>query len=198
MNRSTRLSATGEVADRVSAFQRAYENVREIVQYSILQTMSTWKEDWAYEGQAVLGKDVGKTYSVAPEGLKLAIDWQLQWDSPALIQSDAVYRALEYHRRMEAGCHEDHSIVCTYSAWLRHNEGLPAKPPSRGELASAYESAPDSLKTAMCYVLELGLTYPVESLRDVDDHKACVHDIVSWQKARVHRWESGVFDDDVN
>ena len=49
---------------------------------------------------------------------------------------------------------------------------------------------------ALGYVLELGLTYPVESGQDIEDHKACIQDIVDWQREEVLRWESG--DNDVD
>ena len=72
---------------------------------------------------------------------------------------------------------------------------------------SAYNTASEPLKLALCkicssgtpstvrslcslgFVLELGLAYFIESEQDIEDRKAFMQDIVDWQKAEVLRWD---------
>ena len=39
--------------------------------------------------------------------LNSRVDWQLKWDTPALIRNDHIRRCLEYHRQLDAGTYED-------------------------------------------------------------------------------------------
>ncbi|KZV71923.1 hypothetical protein PENSPDRAFT_751309 [Peniophora sp. CONT] len=209
------LLSHGEVDHRTRDFPLAFGHAREVVQHFVLMTFRLWQDDWELKDHVVQTSEAQMAYNLAPESLKQAIDWQLQWDSPALILTDGVRRSLEHHRRHEAGEGDaistadrfgrdfdaaspavQHAAVCTFSAWSRRNEGTAVKPPSRNEVAPAYNAASHPLKAALCYVLELGLTYPVESVQDIYDHKACIQDIVDWQRAKVRRWESGGNDDD--
>lgn len=42
---------------------------------------------------------------------------------------------------------------------------------------------------ALGFVLELGLTFPIECVEDIEDRKACIQDIVDWQRTEIGSWE---------
>ncbi|VDB89620.1 unnamed protein product [Peniophora sp. CBMAI 1063] len=196
-----------DVGHRAWAFQCAFENAREIVRWTILQTFKNWQEKWALEGQKVSRSGLQQAYNRAPEDLKRAVDWQLRWDAPVVMLSDQSRRWHEHVRRKEAGIHEDilplrkfeeefdtaspaiqKAVQRTVSAWTNYNGPVRLDPPQREDLASVYEAAPPPLKLALCFVLEMGLTVPFQRMQTIDERRESIYTIVAEHRALVPQW----------
>ncbi|VDB89624.1 unnamed protein product [Peniophora sp. CBMAI 1063] len=197
-----------DVGHRAWAFQCAFENTREIVRYSVLQTFKAWQGDWALKGQNISRGDLQQAYSQAPEDLKQAVEWQVKWDSPVVMVSDHSRRWHEYVRRREAGTHEDilsvhkfeqeydaaspatqRAVQLTVSAWTSYNGPARLEPPERDRLASVIEDASPSLKLALCFVLKMGLDLPYQRMQTIDEKKASIQQVVAQHRARVPAWD---------
>ncbi|KZV63722.1 hypothetical protein PENSPDRAFT_691388 [Peniophora sp. CONT] len=197
----------GDVDHRAWAFQLAFENAREIVRWTILQTFTVWGEDWAFKGKKISRGDLQRVYSQAPEDLKLAVDWQLKWDTPAIMQSDYLRRWHEHARQKDAGTYEEillldkferefdaaspavqRAVQLTVGAWTRYNESVRVEPPQRDGLARVYTTANPSLKAALCFVLVMGLTCPIQRAENIDEWKTGWTEIVEQHRAQVPYW----------
>ncbi|KZV71929.1 hypothetical protein PENSPDRAFT_751313 [Peniophora sp. CONT] len=96
-----------DVNHRAWAFQLAFENARELVRWTVLTTFKEWQQDWTLKGRDVVRANVQQAYSQAPEELKLAVDWQIQWDTPMIMRTDDGRRWHDHVRRKEAGLYEE-------------------------------------------------------------------------------------------
>ncbi|KZV71981.1 hypothetical protein PENSPDRAFT_751358 [Peniophora sp. CONT] len=198
----------GDVDHRAWAFQLTFENAREIVRWSVLQTFSAWIDNWVYKGRNVCKSDVQEAYHAAPEALKQAVDWQLKWDTPVVMFCDITRRWHEHVRRKEAGTHEEilplrkfehefdaaspdvqYATLLTVVAWASYNDRVRIKTPGRDSLAQVYEAASPSLKAALCFSLEMGLDLPIQRTQNIEDKKALMHEIVERNRSQVPQWD---------
>ncbi|KZV71933.1 hypothetical protein PENSPDRAFT_377986 [Peniophora sp. CONT] len=194
----------GDVAHRAWTFQCAFENAREIVRWTILETFEVWTDAWVFKGRKIPRKDLQQAYSQAPKELQVAVDWQLQWDFPVILHDDGTRRWHEHVRRKEAGMHEDvlplgkfeeelnsaspavrRAVQLTIVAWRKYNESIREEPPRQDCLVDAYNDASASLKAALCFVLEMGLSCPIQRQRTIDETKADMYLVVEQHRAQV-------------
>ncbi|VDB89635.1 unnamed protein product [Peniophora sp. CBMAI 1063] len=197
----------GDVDHCAWAFQLAFENARELVRWTILKTFKEWRGDWALRGKDVMRADVQRSYSLAPEDLKLAVDWQVKWDIPMIMQNDNARRWHEHVRRKEAGTYEEvlapkkfeqefeaaspevqRAVLHTFSTWKWFHEHVVIDSPQRRELIPAYMSAPRPLQAVLCFVVEMALDTPLQRPQDVDSFVADVQEVVDEQRIEAKRW----------
>ncbi|KZV71927.1 hypothetical protein PENSPDRAFT_684118 [Peniophora sp. CONT] len=196
-----------DVDHRAWAFQLAFENARELVRWTVLNTFKDWKQDWALKGRDVARANIQQAYSQAPEELKLAVDWQLKWDKPVIMQADYARRWQEHIRQKEAGIYEEvlspekferqfelaspkvqRAALSTFAAWKWYHDCVVSDAPRRQDLVPAYKSASQPLKVVLCFVLEMAMTLPMQRHEDVAECEKDLQRTVEKQRVHAKRW----------
>ncbi|VDB89610.1 unnamed protein product [Peniophora sp. CBMAI 1063] len=177
-----------DVDHRAWTFQRSFENAREIVRWSVLQTFKVWADNWALEGQVISRNELQQAYNQAPKELKQAVDWQLKWDRPVIMTCDQSHRWHEHVQFDAASPVVQKAVQLTVSAWTAYNGPARLDPPQRDHLASVYENADSSLKLALCFILEMGIPVGILMMRRIEERRASIYKMVADHRAQMAYW----------
>ncbi|KZV73255.1 hypothetical protein PENSPDRAFT_648987 [Peniophora sp. CONT] len=200
----------GDVNNRAWTFQRAFEEARELVRYSVLNTFKIWSADWPLKGQKIPREHAQLAYSNAPEDLRRAVDWQLRWDTAVWMTSDFGRRCHEHFRKEDMGVQQDilspdelekefdaatpgvqQSVLLTIPSWMEYNHGIQWPMPCRDNIRQAYEAAPQPLKSAVCFILEIiWEPLPLRSPRAVDDVRVYFREMVMSHRMEAEGWNA--------
>ncbi|KZV73254.1 hypothetical protein PENSPDRAFT_750204 [Peniophora sp. CONT] len=206
--RAFRLRATFD--HRAWAFQRAFEGARELVRYSVLNTLRIWSSDWRFKGQQIPREHIQQAYMSAPEDLKLAVEWQLRWDTAAWMTADFGRRCHEHLRKEDAGIEQEiltpeqfqvdfdaaslstqQSVLLTFPSWMEKNHGVQWPMPDRTNVKQAYETPTLPLKGAVCFVLEICYeTLGFDSARTIAVVKRNYRKMVRSHQLEAREWDA--------
>ncbi|VDC01660.1 unnamed protein product [Peniophora sp. CBMAI 1063] len=200
----------GDFGHRAWAFQRAFEGARELVRYSVLNTFRIWQADWSFKGQQIPREHIQQAYMSAPEDLRMAVEWQLRWDTAAWMTTDFGRRCHEHFRKEDSGMEQQiltmdeflneydtaepatqQAILLTFPSWMETNHGIQWPVPDRSNVGQAYEAATLPLKGAVCFILEICFEFmPLDSAREIDRVKTRYRQMITSHQVEAREWDA--------